>query len=93
MASRAALALCVLFFAQASVADGYTVSDADLDTIRQRCGSLTQGLQTAKGVPMGLFLMACEQEMRMAAEEIVTRVEQKRSRERVSEGKRGTSPR
>lgn len=37
---------------------------------------------------MGLFLMACEQEMRTAVEEIVTRVAEKRSREGIAEGKK-----
>jgi hypothetical protein len=88
VAIRLVLGLVVLLSAHSAVADDYTVSDADLETIRERCASLTQGLQTAKGVPMGLFLMACEQEMRTAAEEIVTRVEEKRSRERISEAKK-----
>jgi hypothetical protein len=88
MASRFVPGLVVLLSVHGAVAGDYSISDADLHTIRQRCGSLTQGLQTAKDVPMGLFLMACEQEMRMAVEEIVTRVEEKRSRERIFEGKK-----
>lgn len=69
------LALLCAAAASASAKDfkDYYVSDDDIATIQQRCRSLTQGLQTAKDVPLGLFLMACEVEMTRAVEDIVNR--------------------
>jgi hypothetical protein len=74
---RGLAGIIVLAGIQTASAGDYRATEGDLATIRQHCASLTQGLQTAKEVPIGLFLMACETEMREAVEKIVSRAREK----------------